>query len=236
MAARWSGHGSRTRKSVDAPGVSKSEIPGPIQCGGWDPLSEGEGIGALTVFSCVVLLSVCIRRSAAPRKTVVCRAWERSYEEAYLLQCLPHELRRPPVARPVGARRRPHDRLHRPRRLGRTRQAAGTRQVRRDLPGRRARGVRRVSRQSGRRGEDGHAGAGQRSDAAHSRYGLRHAASRVRLHEFDAAKPPVHVRAARFDARPSHQGARRLEHRNLLSRKRRPQLRPRRLGRTRPAL
>ena len=100
--------------------------------------------------------------------------------------------------------------------LDRARQAARARRVRRHLHRRRARHLRRLRRQ--RRGRDParRAGAGQRPAAAGPGDGRGHRAPRLRRHRRDRLRAPVPVRAPHVDARPPHQGPRRLEHRHRL--------------------
>ena len=67
------------------------------------------------------------------------------------------------------------------------------------------------------------AGPGRRSAAHRPRDGRGDRAPRLRHHRVDRLRAPVPLRAPDVDARPPHEGARRLERRHLLPRERRAQ-------------
>ena len=157
-------------------------------------------------------------------------------EQANLLQRVSHELRGASVARPVGASRRSDGSLQRSQGVGGSRADAGAWQVRRALPRRRYRRLRRLSRQPRRRCQRRSADLGERSEPANPGDGPGDGASRVRVHEFGVAESSVHLRAADLNARSPDQGQIGVERRRLLSRKLRTQLRPHRTPRSRRTL
>ena len=132
-----------------------------------------------------------------------------------------HELRRPHPARDVGASARSLDALHRSRPLGVAGADAGTRAVRRIVPGRHPRRLRRVPGLAGRLDPQCGADPGERSAAAGAGHGLCDAASRLRRHLQPDLRAALYLRPPHVDARPPDQGTHRLERRHRLSRQRR---------------
>ncbi len=137
-------------------------------------------------------------------------------------QRLRHELHRPSVARPVDPSRRPRRQLQHAGILDRPRPHAGARQVRRAVPGRRPRHLRRLPRLPRHRAGAGRPGAGQRPADADLRHGRGDRAPRLRRHLRPVLRTALPVRPPHEHAGPPDQGPHRLEHRHRLPRQRRP--------------
>jgi hypothetical protein len=136
-------------------------------------------------------------------------------------ECLRYELCRASVARAVDASARSCRSLQHARLLGRTGKAPRARQVRRAVPGRCARRLRRVPRIARRGDCERGAGASQRSAIADPSDGVRHAQSGLRSHLRGLVRTPVHAGPPVFDARSSDRRAYRLECGHRISQQRR---------------
>ena len=144
------------------------------------------------------------------------------------LQCIRDELRRPSVPRTVVPSARSILAVQGSRVLAGPRSRSRERDLRRPLPRRRDRLLRRVQGQQLPRHPAGGPDPGERPDPARRPDRAGDPASRHRHHRIDVVRAPLYVRTTAVDRRPPYQGPGRLEHRDLVSRERREERRRRR--------